>query len=186
MGHRQRCNYDVAVASRISLRGGEAGKGKGRHARKVVVALGDNLIQSASLERSGVCTSGGEKSDRDNSGDGLERWHVASLIYFCNERGVINDAIGKECGYCERVSRKCWCRCKGERERKDREREREREQEPNILCGARSRLSRDETRDAFGDFNWHLACAWAWALPRTNASWETTARTAGRTAGRSV
>ncbi len=83
MDHRQRCNYDVAVAPRISLRSGSsAGEGgNGRHARKVVVALGDDLIQPASLEWSGVCTSGGEES-RDNSSDGLETRHVVSLIIF--------------------------------------------------------------------------------------------------------
>ena len=84
MDHRQRCNYNVAEASGISLRSGSSADeaGKGQHARKVVVALGDDLTQTTFLERSGVCTSGGGEENRDNSCDGLECWHVASLIDF--------------------------------------------------------------------------------------------------------
>ncbi len=54
---------------------GVADGGKGRSVRKVVFALGDDLVKSAFLARSGVCTSRGEES-RDNKSNGLESQHV--------------------------------------------------------------------------------------------------------------
>ena len=48
---------------------------EGRHIRKVVIAMGDEIVKPAFLERSGVCTSHGEES-RDNITNGLESRHV--------------------------------------------------------------------------------------------------------------
>ena len=48
---------------------------EGRSVRKVVLALGDDQVKLAFLERSGRCTSHGEES-RDNQANGLESRHV--------------------------------------------------------------------------------------------------------------
>lgn len=104
MDHRRRCIYHVAVASRISFRSGSSvgAGGKGRHVRKVMFALGDDLVHPAFLEWSGICASRGEES-RDNNSQGLDTRHD---IFFSEkfEMSVGSGCIGKECGYCERVA----------------------------------------------------------------------------------
>jgi hypothetical protein len=87
MDHRRRCT--CYVVSRISLRSGKnsaapvevADGGKGRHARKVVFALGDDLVHPASLERSGVCAHRDEENG-DNKRNGLDSRHVACSKLF--------------------------------------------------------------------------------------------------------
>ena len=84
MDHRRKCNYYAAVASRISFGSGSSVSdgGKGQRVRKVMLALGDDLVQPAFLEWSGICTSRGEES-RDNNSEGLDSGHEF-LFYFVN------------------------------------------------------------------------------------------------------
>ena len=63
--------------------------GKREDIRKVVIAMGDEIVKITFLERSGVCTSHGEES-RDNITNGLETRHV-----------VYRKSFG--CGYMERT-----------------------------------------------------------------------------------
>ena len=54
---------------------GVADMGKRRRVRKVVVALGDDLVHPTGLERSGVCTGRGQES-RDDKRKGLDSRHL--------------------------------------------------------------------------------------------------------------
>ena len=49
--------------------------GEGRSVRKVVLALGDDIVKPAFLEWSSICASHGEES-RDNKTNGFESRHV--------------------------------------------------------------------------------------------------------------
>lgn len=68
-----KCVTLPADVSARSVPDAEYGEKKG-DARKVVLALRDDLVHPASLVRHGVCTRGGEERREDNI-HGLDSWH---------------------------------------------------------------------------------------------------------------
>ena len=69
----------------------DGGKG-GRHVRKVVLALRDDLIHAAFLERSGVCTRRRQESKDDEINELDFSWHGGGDYL------DIDEGIENECG----------------------------------------------------------------------------------------